>query len=163
MVSIDASRVWNRSPRRGKGADRAQAFFPRKRTTLFRFAIIFFFGQKIIFANLFKLYHHLFMSVCLSLLFIVCLQSVSTVHCSARTLQIFAFFFLFFFIWNPLFIVSSLGWFFLVKVFPLMNNYFLILAFFFLIISLRKVPLWAQTCLNRSWVKSYTKLVIPLC
>lgn len=92
---------------------------------------LFFFGQKIIFANLFKLYHHLFMSVCLSLLFIVCLQSVSTVHCSARTLQIFAFFFLFFFIWNPLFIVSSLGWFFLVKVFPLMNNYFLILAFFF--------------------------------
>lgn len=40
---------------------------------------LLFFGQKIIFANLFKLYHHLFMSVCLSLLFIVCLQSVSTV------------------------------------------------------------------------------------
>lgn len=37
----------------------------------------------------------------------------------------------FFFFWNPLFIVTSLGWFFLVKVFPLMNNYFLILAFFF--------------------------------
>lgn len=146
----------------GKGADRAQAFFPRKRTTLFRFAIIFFFGQKIIFANLFKLYHHLFMSVCLSLLFIVCLQSVSTVHFSARTLQIFAFFFIFFGILRSLY-PPSLGWFFLVKVFPLMNNYFLILAFFFLIISLRKVPLWASTCLNRSWVKSYTKLVIPLC
>lgn len=93
---------------------------------------------------------------------ITCLCLCVCLYCLLYAFKAFPPSFLFFF-WNPLFIVSSLGWFFLVKVFPLMNNYFLILAFFFLIISLGKIPLWAHTCLNRSWVKSYTKLVIPLC
>lgn len=162
MVSIDSSRTWNWPPHRGRSRS-STSFLSSEKNDFVSLRNYFFFLAK----KSYLLIYLNFTITCLCLC--VCLycllyafKAFRPSHCSARTLQIFAFFFFFSFGILCSFIVSSLGWFFLVKVFPLMNNYFLILVFF-LIISLRKVPLWAHTCLNRSWVKSYTKLVIPLC
>lgn len=122
--------------------DRAQAFFPRKRTTLFSFAMLAKKSYLLIYLN--------FTITCLCLC--VCVDAI--VNCMPDefldpTVTNIRFFLILF--WNPLFIVSSLGWFCLVKVFPLMNNYFLMLAFFLNISHRKCSPLRTHTCLNRSW------------